>query len=399
MRYSFPIDGVGQTTDQNGRVLPSVTVSAFLTGTSTAAKMYLASSGGVAVYSMTSDSTDGSYVFYVDDSDYDVTQGFDIVFSKTNFASKTISDVTIMSITVGVGGAGPQGEKGDQGDPGVGLVQKGAWVQHTAYAVADVVVYSAVAYMCFLAIADSATAPGSDTTHFAVIGAAGANGTNGTDGVNAYVYIAYASDASGTGFTQTYSAALNYIAIKTTTTAIPTPLASDFTGLWFNYKGATGEKGDTGDPGTGAVIQVVNYQRGDVVSSAAQIPVDNTKPQISEGAQILTLAITPKSATNKLKIEVLTHCYIGGNNRSTIALFQDSTANALSASVVYDGGGTSEVNNALTYYMTAGTTSSTTFTVRLGGNSSGTWKLNSNASGQLFNGMNISSITITEIKV
>ena len=63
-------------------------------------------------------------------------------------------------------------------------------------------------------------------------GATGATGPAGTDGEDAFVYIAYASDDSGTDFTTTFNAALNYIAIKTTTTQIVSPQASDFTGLW-----------------------------------------------------------------------------------------------------------------------------------------------------------------------
>ena len=71
-------------------------------------------------------------------------------------------------------------------------------------------------------------------------------GDTGDAGDDAYVYIAYASDDTGTGFTTTFNPLLNYIAIKNTTTTIPSPSASDFTGLWKNYKG---EKGDTGDIG------------------------------------------------------------------------------------------------------------------------------------------------------
>ena len=71
-------------------------------------------------------------------------------------------------------------------------------------------------------------------------------GAAGVDGANAYVYIAWASDASGTDFTTTFDADLNYIAIKTTTSAIAAPSASDFTGLWKNYKGSTGAQGDPG---------------------------------------------------------------------------------------------------------------------------------------------------------
>ena len=80
-------------------------------------------------------------------------------------------------------------------------------------------------------------------------GLTGAAGADGTDGVNAYVYIAYASDSSGTGFTTTFDTNLDYVAIKATTTEIVTPQASDFTGLWKNYKGATGAQGLQGVPG------------------------------------------------------------------------------------------------------------------------------------------------------
>jgi hypothetical protein len=68
-------------------------------------------------------------------------------------------------------------------------------------------------------------------------------GPQGVPGDSAYVYIAYASDAIGTGFTTTFNAALNFIAIKHTTVAIALPVVGDFVGLWFNYKGATGLAG------------------------------------------------------------------------------------------------------------------------------------------------------------
>ena len=68
----------------------------------------------------------------------------------------------------------------------------------------------------------------------------GADGANGSNGTNAYVYIAYASDDQGTDFTLTFNAALDYIAIKHTTTAISSPVVTDFAGLWKNYKGAPG---------------------------------------------------------------------------------------------------------------------------------------------------------------
>lgn len=85
-----------------------------------------------------------------------------------------------------------------------------------------------------------------------VRGGTGATGAAGADGDDAYVYIAYASDDTGTGFTTTFNASLNYIAVKTTTSPIASPAVGDFAGLWKNYKGATGATGSTGETGADA---------------------------------------------------------------------------------------------------------------------------------------------------
>jgi hypothetical protein len=74
----------------------------------------------------------------------------------------------------------------------------------------------------------------------------GDEGDPGLDGDDAYVYIAYASDASGTDFTNTFDPDLDYIAILSTDTEIVTPVVGDFAGLWKNYKGATGAPGASG---------------------------------------------------------------------------------------------------------------------------------------------------------
>lgn len=62
-----------------------------------------------------------------------------------------------------------------------------------------------------------------------------ATGAPGADGVNAYVYIAYASVADGTGFTTVFDDALDYIAIKKTSSPIASPSVGDFAGLWRKY--------------------------------------------------------------------------------------------------------------------------------------------------------------------
>lgn len=149
----------------------------------------------------------------------------------------------------------------------------------------------------------------------------------------------------------------------------------------------------------GTVLQVVNYQTGTVATGTTLIPLDNTIPQNTEGDQYMSLAITPKSATSKLFIQSVV--YLASSATGTFltsALFQDSTANALAAATAYaayTNGGTLPV--CINYYMTSGTTSSTTFKIRAGARDAGTMTFNGTGGAQVFGGVSASSITITEI--
>ena len=71
-------------------------------------------------------------------------------------------------------------------------------------------------------------------------------GEGASNGTNAYLYIGYASDDSGTGYSATPSDSLTYIALKQSTTVIASPNAATFTGLWVKYLGTDGTNGDDG---------------------------------------------------------------------------------------------------------------------------------------------------------
>ncbi len=81
-RYKFPRDLNGITKDALGRVLPGVTVSVFLTGTTTPAIIYETETSVTQLNSVISDEY-GSFAMWFDDADYLSTQGFDITFSLT----------------------------------------------------------------------------------------------------------------------------------------------------------------------------------------------------------------------------------------------------------------------------------------------------------------------------
>ena len=148
----------------------------------------------------------------------------------------------------------------------------------------------------------------------------------------------------------------------------------------------------------GKVVQVVNYETGAVATGTTVIPQDDTIPQKTEGDEYMTLAITPKSASNYLLI--VAHASFSAsiaNTRSFCALFQDDTANAISASGQQSGGATNGLCHfTMIHYMAAGTTSATTFKVRLG-LEAGTLTFNGQSVGRLFGAIPKSSITIFEI--
>jgi hypothetical protein len=150
----------------------------------------------------------------------------------------------------------------------------------------------------------------------------------------------------------------------------------------------------------GQVLQVVNTQTGTMTTETnVAIPRDNTKPQNSEGNEFMTLAITPTSATSKLRIDVILHAATTTPNYGTLtmALFQDTTADALAVCAQHAGPVNVPQQVILTHYMTAGTTSATTFKIRAGWHTgTGTVTFNGISGGGLYNGMFVSSITITE---
>ena len=150
----------------------------------------------------------------------------------------------------------------------------------------------------------------------------------------------------------------------------------------------------------GSVVQVVNVTSVATATGTTLIPFDDTIPQNNEGTEFLTLAITPTNSSNKLRIEVDGLWGTTGEGRwIIIALFQDSTANALATSFNFENIGNGNQHHGLSHFMTAGTTSETTFKVRVGPSDSSTTRMNGVAGARFMGGANGSSITITEIAV
>ena len=147
---------------------------------------------------------------------------------------------------------------------------------------------------------------------------------------------------------------------------------------------------------TGDILQIKKTLFQTHATGTTVLPADGTVPQITEGDEYFTQAITPTNAINKLQIYVVTlmaHNIAG--EVGTTALFQDTTANALISSVYHSTQNQMHIS-VLQHLMVAGTTSETTFRVRCGAGSAGTCEVNGYG-GLLRVGVSPTSITITEI--
>ena len=150
-------------------------------------------------------------------------------------------------------------------------------------------------------------------------------------------------------------------------------------------------------PNAGQILQVVNFQTGEYNSGTTVMPLDDTIPQNTEGDEYMTLTITPTSATSKLLIEI--SALLGPSAAKWIvgAIFQDTTADALAGGYFYESNGGAGKELTIRHYMTAGTTSATTFKFRAGVHTSGTLYFNGDTANRYLGGVAASSITITEI--
>jgi hypothetical protein len=150
--------------------------------------------------------------------------------------------------------------------------------------------------------------------------------------------------------------------------------------------------------GVGPAVQCVNTLSSAVSTGTTLIPFDDTIPQNTEGDEVITVAITPKAATNKLHIRAVLYLANSvANNNIVAALFQDTTANALAAVDSNIGSlADSRIVLVLEHFMAAGTTSATTFKIRVGSSGASTTTFNGQSGARKFGGITKSNITITE---
>ncbi len=149
-------------------------------------------------------------------------------------------------------------------------------------------------------------------------------------------------------------------------------------------------------PVPGRLVQQVQVDYTTRTSTAATFPIDDTTPQITEGAEVFTLAITPKSTSNRLFIHafaMLVHDTATGVG--VMCLFRDAVANALATTYMFTLGTTTLIPVILNFTELAPAASATTYRVRIGVDANNLY-INRAASGNFFNSTVYSGMWIRE---
>lgn len=147
----------------------------------------------------------------------------------------------------------------------------------------------------------------------------------------------------------------------------------------------------------GTILQIATNTVNAVTDCNVNIPTDNTIPQNTEGVEVVTVSITPISATSTLYITASAWGSTSASTTVSMALFVDSTADALAACTVASVAGAA--NGSIFHTVTSGSTTSRTYKLRCGTNAANTWYVGGNSAGTtLFGGVGFVRITVLEIE-
>lgn len=154
-------------------------------------------------------------------------------------------------------------------------------------------------------------------------------------------------------------------------------------------------------PGTtplpGMRVQFIKNQTGAYATAMTPFTPGAGIPQKTDGNEYMTQTFTPASSANLLDISVQAVYSTNGSGQAGMALFQDMTANALSAVANDNRTSTANVTTTLNHTMLAATLGATVFRVRIGDASSNATYFNGAAGAQQFGGVSNSYIKIEEI--
>lgn len=147
--------------------------------------------------------------------------------------------------------------------------------------------------------------------------------------------------------------------------------------------------------GQGTVLQSNKASTTTRTSTASNIPQDDTIPQNTEGAQWASVALTPASASNLIRVSGIVH--LGGATALRVCtLFKDSGADAIAAFTGNSGANSALLTAPILHQFVAGGTSEITIAARFGAVSGTCW-INGDDSSPRFGGVLESTLIVEEI--
>lgn len=147
----------------------------------------------------------------------------------------------------------------------------------------------------------------------------------------------------------------------------------------------------------GSVVDSVVASYAANADITAQIPSDDTIPQITEGTQVLSATITPKSTANKLRIRFSGWAAVSAIAPINFAIFNGNTNAIHAGSVAVSTNGYYAFLVGEVEYV-PGSTSAQVITVRVGPGSAVTVRMNGGPSARLFGGVSAARLVVEEIK-
>ncbi|MEI6033531.1 MAG: hypothetical protein WCS65_04505 [Verrucomicrobiae bacterium] len=147
----------------------------------------------------------------------------------------------------------------------------------------------------------------------------------------------------------------------------------------------------------GSVVQTVYAENATYSSLTKAIPYDDSIPQITEGTQILSQAITLSSVRNKVLILITGNGYV--QSRATGAIFRNSGTDAVYAQTLGQSvaGATTPHCWTMEYLDSPSSDGEVTYTVNFGADS-GIFKINGKDTSRLYGGVSKVTLTLQEIK-
>lgn len=161
------------------------------------------------------------------------------------------------------------------------------------------------------------------------------------------------------------------------------------------------------DKTPGTVLQVAYAELLTSGTTSVAIPADDTIPQNTEGTEILTLTMTPNFASSYLLVQVIANLSentdVAGPQGAIAAIFRDSTADAIASDFAL-GDALAGVANTLNvanfsfcFRVAATAATSTTFKLRVGGETAVAMRWNGFSGSRKLGGSWRTSMTVTEI--